>query len=253
MNFQYFIKKVKEKNELIENSWLILGLDEEEKFKEILKLSSQISLNSDILIISKKEYLSEEISEKFSVLDLSIDSVRKAIRFLNLSPIGERKILIVNKAEELNIVSQNAFLKITEEPMKKSSLIFLVREENQLLPTLISRMKKLNYLVNTKEYFKKRIKKEELEYFISPEKNREFLKEMFSRSDEEKIKFVENLAILERDNILNSLGIKENIFNLKEKGNYENIKKIFKYLPRLKHPAINHKLQLESLLFSIGK
>lgn len=65
--------------------------------------------------------------------------VEKAKIFLEQSPlIGDKKILIIYDADFLSLESQNLILKSIEEP-KPSSLIFLVSNYNNILPTIKSR------------------------------------------------------------------------------------------------------------------
>ncbi len=65
--------------------------------------------------------------------------VEKAKIFLEQSPlIGDKKVLIIYDADFLSLESQNLILKSIEEP-KKSSIIFLVSNYNNLLNTIKSR------------------------------------------------------------------------------------------------------------------
>ncbi len=240
MTFQIYSQFIKEKG-LADGSWLLLGNDSQSKIEEVIKLSLQFSLPSDILIISPEENISSEYSEKILTLDLSVSSIRRAINFLQLSPLGEKKILIISNGEELNAESQNTLLKTIEEPLKNRVIFFLAKEESQIFSTLSSRMKKIKFDFDFGKYFKNRITQEEIDFFNSPKENG-FWADILKVSDEKKIEFVENLSFL----------IRKDLLALKNTDNdLEKIYSILKYLPRLRNKSINHRLQLESLLFKI--
>lgn len=259
----YFEKVIS--NDRVNGSWLITGHDPDSKLKEILEVVSSLSSWEDVLILSDLEKLDQEIREKFSVYEpgknesqtgIGIKAAKEAISFLGLSTKGYR-VLIINRAEDLNLLAQNTLLKIVEEPYEKSVIFFLAQTEEGLLPTLVSRMRKVKYrLVDYKKYFEDRVSKEELSFFKDPEKNLDFLKKMFLVSDEEKIKFMENIIIWGRDQVLNKMNL-ENFQILSDnkkrenKFNSDSLRHILKILARMKHPAMNHRLQLESLFFKI--
>src|SRR5262245_39703788 len=70
-----------------------------------------------------------------------VDDVREAvIRASSLSPAeGERRVFVIEDAEDLRDESQNALLKTLEEPAPFSHLILLCAEPEQLAETIISR------------------------------------------------------------------------------------------------------------------
>ncbi|OJI06474.1 hypothetical protein BK004_03315 [bacterium CG10_46_32] len=71
---------------------------------------------------------------------ISIDAVRKARSWLCMTPIAaDKKVLIINRASNMNTESQNALLKILEEPAKNTYLFLLASHRKQLLPTVYSR------------------------------------------------------------------------------------------------------------------
>lgn len=81
----------------------------------------------------------EEGKEKVSVED-----VRAVIRTAYYTPVElDKKIIVINKCETLNDESQNAVLKILEEPPR--SIVFLLKCANakKLLPTVLSRVKRI--------------------------------------------------------------------------------------------------------------
>ena len=69
-----------------------------------------------------------------------IDHVRRIISFANQAPVEGDKKLIVIAAGRLFVPSQNALLKLFEEPSEGTTLILIVPAEGMLLPTLRSRL-----------------------------------------------------------------------------------------------------------------
>jgi DNA polymerase-3 subunit delta' len=72
--------------------------------------------------------------------DISVDAVRKIPHFLRKTAAeGGWRVVIVDSAEYLNRNSQNALLKILEEPPKKAILILTTSQVGGFLPTIRSR------------------------------------------------------------------------------------------------------------------
>ena len=115
MKTEDYFNKIIDKN-LIDGSWLFLGIDEDSKFKFVLDLAEKISDISNIFIISSLNKVNEDIPLRFQVWEPSIESVRQAIHFLSLTT-ASKKVFIVNAAEDLENAAQNALLKTVEEPV----------------------------------------------------------------------------------------------------------------------------------------
>jgi DNA polymerase-3 subunit delta' len=90
-----------------------------------------------------------EIVEKNGISkqrDISIDSIKEAKQGLSLYPYhGKYKVLIVNDAHRMNNTSQNALLKIMEEPNQTTMLILITHEVDRILPTILSRLQVVNF------------------------------------------------------------------------------------------------------------
>ncbi|MFH1565783.1 MAG: hypothetical protein ABIB98_01080 [bacterium] len=116
------------------HSILIFGgtkSEREQKILDILSLSS-LPLSPDIKIVIPKK-------------SIGIDAVREIEKFLIIKPIKlKRKIVIINSAQNLTIQAQNALLKTLEEPPGNSQTILEIQNEDNLLPTIISRCQKIN-------------------------------------------------------------------------------------------------------------
>lgn len=77
---------------------------------------------------------------------IGIDAVRSIRNFLSQKPnISQRRTIIIDNGELLTEEAGNALLKIAEEPPSSSLLILLVRDPEQIGPTLASRFEKIYF------------------------------------------------------------------------------------------------------------
>ncbi|WP_457624272.1 DNA polymerase III subunit delta' [Persephonella sp.] len=74
--------------------------------------------------------------------EIKIDQIRQVINFLKLK---KKKAVIIEKAEKMNVEASNALLKTLEEPPENSLLILTTSNQNRLLPTIVSRCKKIRF------------------------------------------------------------------------------------------------------------
>ncbi len=111
--------------------WVQCGLTEEAK-KEIQKM----------ILAGKAVDETEKTTARKR--EITIDDIRAGMQFLSLKPAeNEYRILIVDKAEDMNINAANALLKVLEEPYQRSVLILLSQNTGKLLPTICSRCRKI--------------------------------------------------------------------------------------------------------------
>ena len=88
------------------------------------------------------------LPEKKGVVDLdggtiSVESVRKLYDVVRVAePQG--RIVIIDQAEKMLHVSQNAFLKLLEEPNDSTRFILLSHAPELLLPTILSRVQRVD-------------------------------------------------------------------------------------------------------------
>ena len=73
---------------------------------------------------------------------ITVDDVREGCKFLSLKS-DKIRILIFNLADDMNENAQNALLKTLEEPYPNSLILLLCENIGHLLPTILSRCKKL--------------------------------------------------------------------------------------------------------------
>jgi DNA polymerase-3 subunit delta' len=83
----------------------------------------------------------EDGKDKKTPVELAIDVIREFLidRVSSRPALSERKVFVVSEAEKLNVSSQNALLKVLEEPPGYCTIILLCTRLEKLLPTIKSR------------------------------------------------------------------------------------------------------------------
>jgi DNA polymerase III delta prime subunit len=122
----------------MKGSILIFGGNQSARKERIQEILTNLQLTKkqspDVLYII-------QVDGKKSV---GIGQVREAIKFLHIKPFeGKNKAVVVKKAHLLTPQAQNAFLKTLEEPPPYASIILSTKSEESLLPTVVSRCKKI--------------------------------------------------------------------------------------------------------------
>lgn len=80
---------------------------------------------------------------------LGIEQARKLKEHLNFKPIQAKgKVIVLEEASNLTDDAQNALLKILEEPPENALIILGVRNEQDLLPTVLSRCEVVRIMNN---------------------------------------------------------------------------------------------------------
>lgn len=75
---------------------------------------------------------------------IPVDEVRRLKSFLQLSAeAGDWRVVIVDRAEEMNASAANALLKSLEEPPQRTIFLLVAAEPGRLLPTIHSRCRRL--------------------------------------------------------------------------------------------------------------
>lgn len=150
LNNSQFLEIIKE--ELIGNSILFETQD------EVLLENFSLCFAKSLLCNGKNKPCNECIScqkmEKNAHSDVKIyplngknvlvDDVKDLIENIYLKPIGsDKNIFIFNHFSSANLQAQNKLLKILEEPPKNSYIILNVTNSSKILPTIMSRCKKI--------------------------------------------------------------------------------------------------------------
>ena len=103
--------------------------------------------------------LRKKIDEKTNKIKnhIVIDQVRELNNFYRETNIIENlpKFILIDSADDLNISSSNALLKILEEPKANTYFFLISHKPSALLPTIKSRCLKINLSSHTFDNFKK--------------------------------------------------------------------------------------------------
>lgn len=98
--------------------------------------AGEASFNPDLMLVEVEE------GER----GISIDRIREIKKFLSLEPYaGENKVVIIDEFERMKPEASSAILKILEEPPAKSVLILISDYPAMILPTILSRARKINF------------------------------------------------------------------------------------------------------------
>lgn len=89
---------------------------------------------------------------------ITVDDVREGCKFLALTS-DDIRILVFNLADDMNENAQNALLKTLEEPYPNTLILLLCENIGHLLPTILSRCKKLYLAPPPKKEFTLAIQK----------------------------------------------------------------------------------------------
>ncbi len=77
---------------------------------------------------------------------IKVDAVREVIRTLGYAPFGGGlRMVLLREAGHLNPYSANALLKVLEEPPPGNILVLTVQDTRDILPTLVSRCRRVNF------------------------------------------------------------------------------------------------------------
>ena len=84
---------------------------------------------------------------KTTPLDLPIAVIREFLieKVADRPKMSQRSVFVVDEAQKLNIASQNALLKVLEEPPKHCFIILLCSRTEKLLPTTLSRCQVIRF------------------------------------------------------------------------------------------------------------
>ncbi|MCV0425934.1 MAG: DNA polymerase III subunit delta' [Roseibium sp.] len=86
----------------------------------------------------------DEKSKRFKA-DLPVDEVRRTVSFFGTTASAKAwRICIVDAADDMNVSSANALLKILEEPPERCLFLVLSHAPGRLLPTIRSRCRRLD-------------------------------------------------------------------------------------------------------------
>lgn len=97
----------------------------------------------DVLVLKPQEEVKRGVTK---IKNIAAESVREALVFLGQYPVtGGFRTLIIEDAHRLSETAQNVLLKTLEEPQSTAVIILVTHEERSLLPTLLSRVKRMRF------------------------------------------------------------------------------------------------------------
>lgn len=224
-------------------SLILIGPEKESKITvdEIttkLLLTDKLIDHPDILTVSK--------NEKQSV---GVGDIQKMLKVIHNRPYqSPNKVAIIDDAEKLTIESQNALLKILEEPPKFTQIILIAKEEYGFLPTITSRCT-IQYVQSNNAD-----NKEDSEMPVKP---LDFLKadtiDRFQMIDElYKIKPSNERSRVTRLFLLELYNLLSNRVKNKNSEKYKNVLKLINDSHIKLKANSNFKLTLENLAIGIG-
>ena len=79
--------------------------------------------------------------------ELKVEEIRDLISRANFKPFSaQAKVFVIDPADRMNPIAQNAFLKTLEEPLGRTVFILISQNPQQLLPTIRSRVQTLHFV-----------------------------------------------------------------------------------------------------------
>lgn len=204
------------------------------------------------------------LKKKIDQLDLTIESFEKAVgikdirnltKKLFLKPFrGESKALIINSPHGLTTESQNALLKILEEPPLGTFIFLVVSDINILFPTILSRCKILK-LKNTNtidqgevDEFKKLLENLSLKDVGFKLK----LAQDFGKERGQAITWIEKAIILAREILITDIYSSDNYDKKELRGLTNLIKNLEEGRYALTNTNVNQRFILENTLLSVS-
>jgi len=136
------------KRELLGTSYLFIGED----IQAIVDIAKLISCTKELGFCDScwdcKRIEEDNHPDLFTIspdgFSIKIESIREGMRFFSLKSFRlKNKIMIINDAQALTPAAANAFLKTLEEPPKNSFIAISTSKLDGLLPTIISRCRRI--------------------------------------------------------------------------------------------------------------
>lgn len=130
---------------------MIVGADGIGKGSIALYIAEQLLGVSEDALIKTAAFKHLMPDEKGTI---SIESVRQLQQYVKLRTTGTarvRRLILVEHADGMTIESQNAFLKLLEEPPEDTVIILTAAHTTRLLPTIRSRVQSLSVVVPSKD------------------------------------------------------------------------------------------------------
>jgi len=168
-----------------------------------------------------------------------IEDIRKLKSYLSFKPYyGPYKFVVINDADRLVPEAANAFLKMLEEPSQLTIIILVSSNPKLILPTVLSRCEKVQFLnLDERGIDKEAVKAIDEFIKISKEglcERMQYAEKLFAGKD------YQNLVV----GLIHTLRSREN-------QNHKILKNLLKLNSLLSQPQFNHRLALENFLINL--
>ncbi|MBU1076290.1 MAG: AAA family ATPase [Spirochaetes bacterium] len=115
--------------------------DPKQKGNDHCSICSRIDeeIYPDLTIVRTEKTIKKSGEEK-EAKEIRKDQIKEVMKIMKYKPFeGEYKFFIIDGAENMNNISENAFLKTLEEPLPNNHIILISHNINKMLPTVLSR------------------------------------------------------------------------------------------------------------------
>jgi len=99
------------------------------------------------------------IIKEYKFTGITVEQIRKISYWIRFSGYGNKKIIIIENADEMNDSARNALLKIVEEPPDNTFFFLLTHRPGEIIPTIKSRLRKYEITERTMQENKTVIEK----------------------------------------------------------------------------------------------
>ena len=143
------------------HAWLFTGQANIGKFKTAVALAQKLNCSEihedacgkcDFCLQIKEEIFPDFLVVRPEGKFIKIDQVRNTLNWLNLHPDqANKRVLILDRAENLGREAANAFLKTLEEPAPNTIIILIALSTKQLPETIVSRCQHIRFSTLSQE------------------------------------------------------------------------------------------------------
>lgn len=110
----------------------------------------------DVLVLRPAEETKRGVTKTKSI---PAEDIRAALSFLSSFPVsGAFRVVIIEDAHKLSDTAQNVLLKTLEEPQSTAVIILVTHEIGSILPTVLSRVKRVHFDFVSEEDMKEGMK-----------------------------------------------------------------------------------------------
>lgn len=123
---------------------------------QVSEIINEFDKNNEVLKIREAQRFLKDLKTKLKPLfavdkknqtNLSVDGVRALQTWLNNTLVSEKaRIVVIESIEKTNESVKNSLLKILEEPNKNVYFILISKNPSRIMKTILSRVRKYNFL-----------------------------------------------------------------------------------------------------------